>query len=199
MKKFTLLELLLVVATVSILISLLLPSIEKARGKAKNAVCMHNEKELGYVLIKQTKRKCDTTWGQNWARANRKKAGQFPYYRMWEYFAFDQDKAEAKDFVKAVACPLVPLPTNVDTKNPYSITRPIMKSWYLKVDSPSEKIALGEKQVITSLPISNRLKEITDDRHFIGPKGTSNVLMVDGHVESGYYLQYVDQESGPHF
>ena len=176
-----------------------MPSINRAREQAKNAVCMHNEKEFGYVLIEQTKRKCDTSWGQSWAQANHKKAGQFPYYRMWEFFAFDEDKTKALDFVKSIACPLVSEPTNVDTKNPYSITRPIMKSWYLKIDNPSEKIALGEKKVTTSLPISSRDQEVTDDRHFTGPKGMSNVLMVDGHVESGYFLQYVDQTSGPHF
>jgi prepilin-type N-terminal cleavage/methylation domain-containing protein len=47
MKKFTLLELIIVMAILGILISLLLPSLRNAREHTKMAVCLSNQNQLG--------------------------------------------------------------------------------------------------------------------------------------------------------
>ena len=54
-RKFTLLELLIVIAIIGILVSLLLPSLKSAREKTKIAVCMSNQSQLSKATTLHTK------------------------------------------------------------------------------------------------------------------------------------------------
>ncbi|MCM8530278.1 MAG: type II secretion system GspH family protein [Lentisphaeraceae bacterium] len=50
-KEFTLIELLVVVAIIGILMSLLLPSVSKARLKTMQAVCLSNQRQIGIATF----------------------------------------------------------------------------------------------------------------------------------------------------
>ena len=59
MKKFTLIELLIILAIIAILLSLLLPSLGKSRYLSKNAVCLSNQAQFyrGVLLVSKYKQK----------------------------------------------------------------------------------------------------------------------------------------------
>ncbi len=48
---FTLIELLVVIAIIAILAAILFPVFAQARGKARQAVCLSNEKQIGTALM----------------------------------------------------------------------------------------------------------------------------------------------------
>lgn len=92
-KSFTLIELLIVVAIIAILVSILMPSLGKAREKARRAVCLSNLKQCGFVSILYAKNNNfrlnpsggmkPTVDGLHWL-ANHTMSGFDPYIGSWE-------------------------------------------------------------------------------------------------------------------
>jgi len=50
-KGFTLIELLVVIAIISLLVSILLPSLNRAKGLAKEVICLTRQKQLGTAMM----------------------------------------------------------------------------------------------------------------------------------------------------
>ena len=80
MKKFTLIELLVVIAVIGILSTFLLPSLGKARDRAKQVVCLNNMKQIS-VAVEMYKGnsnnrlpKCVLAVGTNWSGAGNNQA-----------------------------------------------------------------------------------------------------------------------------
>ena len=70
MKKFTLIELLIVISIIGILTSILLPSLHKAREKTKSAVCKSNQRQIGIAATMWSGEHDGWTLASAWGRDN---------------------------------------------------------------------------------------------------------------------------------
>ena len=54
MRGFTLIELLVVIAILSLLVAILIPSLNRAKYLAKNVICMSNSHQIGVAMVTYT-------------------------------------------------------------------------------------------------------------------------------------------------
>ena len=98
MKKFTLLELLVVIAIIALLLSLLMPSLGRAREKTKRVVCLSNLKQMynfAFVEAKKNKDKILAYYGYN----SRKQSNYFirknsTYYNFGHFYNLYEDEVK---------------------------------------------------------------------------------------------------------
>ena len=197
-KAFTLIELLVVIAIISLLVSILLPSLNRAKNLAKRVVCASNMKNLGLAFSMY-----QHDW-EEWFPLVRE-VGPSPLTGVWAdklYNGYSQD-------VNAFYCPSAPA-DRIFTPNE-SLGAEYMAygmEWWLgdgmainadpgevgpghkitAVDKPTETVLLGESNKMHGYGVHNYLwPDPTecwgwpdDNRH----NGVSNILFVDSHVDS---------------
>ena len=175
MKAFTLIELLVVVAIIGILLSILLPSLHKAREASYNAVCISNLKQIGLK---------STLYLQDHDDKFR-----FNYFGWDNHFEIDDSKV--------IECPADQTISLTWSNGWYGITNRDFWS-----GSPGGWVG-GETHVISSkvvdstryIMFSDSPKQVVDwaftngwgvaNRH---PKMKHNSVMHDGHVENQNYV-----------
>ncbi|MCM8536203.1 MAG: type II secretion system GspH family protein [Lentisphaeraceae bacterium] len=213
-KCFTLIELLVVVAILGVLMSLLLPSISKARERTKAAVCLSNFKQVGFFN--------EMAISMAWKKSNNptdehnKIAGQLvPRWRppyAWAYIGGEgvhetldanaDNPAAVHKFLQGFNCPNYELP---DISDLASWGDGILKLYFYaanenlkggnyqasQVSSPNEFLMNTEKN-----PTVSTWDDITsgaghtgfDKRHL----NTANTLFLDGHAKSRVNVNNAD-------
>lgn len=189
MKKFTLIELMVVVAIIGILMTLLLPSLEKARDASKRAVCLSNQKQMGTAMMMYI----SANGGKFMSAGNEQyfSSGNFWLYWITEYTTNTWDGPRWYDIVN----PIVECPSDKsESSGGYAYNLYYLGAWkygpapstrYQEVDKPSETLMFidgsddypGNFLSYWALPpVQFSNPNLVGNRHF---KGT-NVLWTDG-------------------
>lgn len=160
-RKFTLIELLIVIAIIAILAALLLPALRSARETAKRTSCMNNQKTLGhYIHQNATANRSDLSgvlgkW-DNWLGRIAQTAGS--PYEFGNGAAKFEDSVIKKDSIAQLILKVARCPGDVTRgKQSYGRNDP-MGLWTMKdhskrvcrsripsVSMPSDMIILGER------------------------------------------------------
>jgi len=194
-RRFTLIELMIVVAIIAILISLLLPALKGARAKGQSAVCKSNLKQISYAM----------NMFIDDGREGSHKSGQFPTYDIW--FKQLSTKYMGEEWLdpwygsitnKAFWCP-----SSDNTGGNYETLAYGYSFWYLgsvqpmlgEIKSPSDMIMIADSDENGSWD-----SVIHPNENFpIGTRHTdkANVLFIDSHVEITHKLQTFDSSNRP--
>ena len=201
---FTLIELLVVIAMIALLVSILLPTLGRAKSLAARVVCASNLKQIDLAMSMYLMANRDTypcaqdpvstspyywLWmGRGWRQfvepyLNTEVTQNNPSVLWCPQDPSEKDRYEATSYAYSLA--FYHTAEQIDQMNApadtYSNPRPSVAQRRADVDSPSEKILIGEWT-------SNHVR-IDDDKGWWCWQGSRNFLFADGRVD---YLQAHD-------
>ncbi|MCH2206523.1 MAG: prepilin-type N-terminal cleavage/methylation domain-containing protein [Lentisphaerales bacterium] len=207
MKKFTLIEMLVVLALIALLVTLLLPSLGQARERAKQAVCLSNMKQIS-VAVEMYKKtynlrlpKCVGAISTNWnGSAHNQEWKTLLDEFLNGNFALGLLDCPSRDKANATAgglgwnldyLPYAP----IDKNNP---DRQIYHGYkFLSITNPYETFLVGDTPDVAgwNSKVCRKPSGFLDrvgDRHF----GKTNVLWADSHVSTETEAKMVQGKNG---
>jgi prepilin-type N-terminal cleavage/methylation domain-containing protein/prepilin-type processing-associated H-X9-DG protein len=199
-RGFTLVELLVVIATISLLLSILMPSLGKARSMAKRLGCASNLKQIDLAVRLYLDSNNDTypcaddpvsvnpfycLWmGRGWRSFVEPYLGgsidvNNPSVLFCPEDRTEPEKYESTSYAYSMAFyhsseQIDDMKDKSDTWSSFSPDVPSIPQRILNVVKPTEKIIIGEWN-------SNHLR-VDDDKGWWCWEGSRNYLFVDGHV-----------------